>query len=57
MAPEAKRTDGEPTSGEGSTAPVIVAHESAPDTLVFTEDGNTDGWIATDLTIDVREYD
>lgn len=56
MAPQAKRADADKTNGEGDTTPLILAHESAPDTLVFTEDGNTDGWIATDLTVDIRDY-
>jgi hypothetical protein len=29
----------------------VRAHESRPGRLVFTEDGNTDGWIATDLVL------
>ena len=28
----------------------VTAHESSPDRIVFTEKGNTDGWIATDYT-------
>lgn len=30
----------------------VRVHESRPGRHVFTEDGNTDGWIATDLTLD-----
>ena len=33
----------------------VTAHESCPGTTVFTEDGNSDGWIATDLVVDVTE--
>lgn len=33
----------------------ITAHRSAPDRTVFTEDGNSDGWIATDFTVDIPE--
>lgn len=33
----------------------VTAHESSPDRIVFTEEGNTDGWIATDFTVDVTE--
>jgi hypothetical protein len=29
----------------------VTAHESSPDRTVFIEDGNSDGWIATDLTV------
>lgn len=31
----------------------INAYESRPGRLVFLEDGNTDGWIATDLVVDL----
>jgi hypothetical protein len=40
---------------EESTPSIDVAsHESAPDRIVFTEEGNTDGWIATDLTVELE---
>jgi hypothetical protein len=29
----------------------VTAHQSSPERVVFTEQGNTDGWIATDQTI------
>lgn len=32
----------------------VSAHQSSPDRTVFTEDGNTDAWIATDLTVDLH---
>jgi hypothetical protein len=32
----------------------VVACETRPGRVVFTEDDNTDAWIATDLTIDVE---
>ncbi|MUV90780.1 hypothetical protein GJ629_13455 [Halapricum sp. CBA1109] len=31
--------------------PSVTAHECSGDRTVFTERGNNDGWIATDLTI------
>lgn len=31
----------------------VTAHESSPDRFVFTEEGNTDGWIATDYTVEL----
>jgi hypothetical protein len=31
----------------------VTAHESSPDRIVFTEEGNTDGWIATDFTTEL----
>jgi hypothetical protein len=33
----------------------VSAHESRPGKVVFTEEGNADGWISTDTTLDVRE--
>ncbi|MDS0284211.1 hypothetical protein [Haloarcula onubensis] len=32
--------------------PTVTAHESCADRTVFTETGNKEGWIATDLTIE-----
>jgi len=32
--------------------PTVTAHESRTDRTVFTESGNKEGWIATDLTIE-----
>ncbi|WP_195837577.1 MULTISPECIES: hypothetical protein [unclassified Halorhabdus] len=29
----------------------VQCFESSPNRTVFTEDGNPDGWIATDLTV------
>ncbi|WP_201287812.1 hypothetical protein [Salinirussus salinus] len=29
----------------------VTAHNSSPDRTVFVEQGNKDGWIATDLTV------
>lgn len=33
-------------------APLVSALQATPDRTVFTEDGNSDGWIATDLTVE-----
>ncbi len=33
--------------------PEIAVCESRPGNMVFTESGNTDGWIASDHTVDV----
>jgi hypothetical protein len=33
--------------------PPVKAHTCSEDKTVFTEDGNSDGWIATDLTIEL----
>ncbi|MFC6770872.1 hypothetical protein [Halorubrum pallidum] len=31
--------------------PIVAASRCSPDRTVFTEQGNTDAWIATDLTV------
>jgi hypothetical protein len=41
--------DGEQTVEHSVT---VTAHECSPDRTVFTERDNTDGWIATDTTVD-----
>ncbi|WP_435332804.1 hypothetical protein [Haloarchaeobius sp. TZWWS8] len=35
-------------------SPVVRANRSSPGTIVFTEDGNADGWIATDVITECR---
>lgn len=35
--------------------PDITSLRATDERTVFTERGNTDGWIATDLTVDCRE--
>jgi len=32
----------------------VTAHRCSPERTVFTEKDNTDGWIATDLTVELR---
>lgn len=34
--------------------PEVSAHVCSCDRTVFTEDGNNDGWIATDLTVSLE---
>lgn len=31
----------------------VTAHRSTPERTVFTEEGNSDGWIATDTTVEL----
>jgi hypothetical protein len=31
----------------------VTVHKCSPDRTVFTENDNTDGWIATDTTVDL----
>ncbi|MEY7848118.1 hypothetical protein AB7C87_02820 [Natrarchaeobius sp. A-rgal3] len=33
---------------------IVSSHETRPGKHVFTERDNTDGWIATDLTVDLE---
>lgn len=44
--------EGEPDRVESPEGPArdICAHQLTPEKVVFTEAGNTDGWIATDHT-------
>lgn len=42
-----RQRDGASVDGE----PTIAVHGTSPDRAVFTESGNPDGWIATDLTL------
>lgn len=39
---------------EEPAAAVVTSHETRPGKIVFTEQDNTDGWIATDLTVDLE---
>jgi hypothetical protein len=32
----------------------VTALQSSPNRTVFTEDGNPDGWISTDLTVELE---
>lgn len=35
--------------------PEVRAHATSPDRTVFTEDGNQDAWISTDMLVDLEE--
>ncbi len=35
-------------------SPTIETHRSRPGRVVFTEENNPDGWIGTDLTVDLE---
>lgn len=41
------------TDPDPHQSPDISVCESRPGNAVFLEDGNTDGWIASDVTVDV----
>ncbi len=55
MAPESEtRTDAE-TRSETDETPCVNARCVSEDRTVFTEEGNPDGWISTDLTVSSPE--
>ncbi|WP_197431372.1 hypothetical protein [Halorubrum sp. CBA1125] len=42
------------TQGVEDPRPTVAASRCSPDRTVFTEQGNTDAWIATDLTVELE---
>ncbi|MGQ3414092.1 hypothetical protein ACT4ML_17830 [Natrinema sp. LN54] len=50
----ARRQDPELTEDIEEPAAVVTSHETRPGKIVFTERDNNDGWIATDLTVDLE---
>jgi hypothetical protein len=50
MARPEQEPDDAPAADE--TPPVSV-HRTNPERVVFTEDGNRDGWLASDLVVSV----
>ncbi|MFC5277617.1 hypothetical protein ACFPM1_02365 [Halorubrum rubrum] len=36
----------------GDAPPTVATNHTTPDRTVFIEEGNTDAWIATDLTVE-----
>ncbi len=42
------------TTEDDETTPCVSALAASPDRTVFTEEGNCDGWIATDLIVRLR---
>lgn len=51
---DAATPDGSDEDDGGSDRPIPVStHCTSPDRTVFIEDGNSDGWIATDVTVDL----
>jgi hypothetical protein len=39
-----------------SARPEVAVREGAPGRSVFVESGNTDGWIASDTTVEVTNH-
>jgi hypothetical protein len=52
-APDGSR-ESEPDDPDDSE-PTVAALRASSDRTVFTEDGNSDGWIATDTTVELRQ--
>ncbi|MFC4544690.1 hypothetical protein ACFO5R_22410 [Halosolutus amylolyticus] len=50
----ARRQDADLDENIEEPAAVVSCHETRPGKIVFTERDNTDGWIATDLTVDLE---
>ena len=53
MAVPARRQDADPDSSTPKTA--VSMHSTRPERTVFVEEDNADGWIATDLTVELRQ--
>lgn len=50
----ARREDPELDEEHEEPAAIVSSHETRPGKIVFTERNNNDGWIATDLVIDLE---
>ncbi|MDF9746587.1 hypothetical protein [Natrinema salsiterrestre] len=50
----ARREDPELDEEREEPAAVVTSHETRPGKIVFTERNNCDGWIATDLAVDLE---
>ena len=49
-----RREDTDATETVEEPAVAVTSHETRPGKLVFTEQDNSDGWIATDLVVDLE---
>lgn len=50
---EANREETAAATDPETDTPALALYETHPGRSVLTEEGNTEGWIASDLTIDV----
>jgi len=50
----ARRQDGNQSTATEEPAAIVCSHETRPGKIVFTERNNTDGWIATDVAVDLE---
>lgn len=53
MAVPTREAKQDPSEVSEQAAEVTI-HRTSPDRTVFTESGNTDGWISTDLTVELE---
>ena len=42
-----------PETADDGEPPLVSAHRTSPGRTVFTEEDNSEAWIATDLVVDV----
>lgn len=54
MTESRPRTPADQDRSASDDQPRVTAHECSRDRTVFTENGNHDGWIATDLTVSLQ---
>ncbi len=54
MEAPARREDPELDEELEEPAIVVTSHETRPGKVVFTEQDNSDGWIATDLAVELE---
>ncbi|WP_226040750.1 hypothetical protein [Natrinema sp. DC36] len=54
MDAPARREDPERDETVEEPPAVVTSHETRPGKIVFTERDNCDGWIATDLAVDLE---
>lgn len=54
MAIETEPRNGVPPAEDRTHERDVIACESAPDRVVLIESGNKDGWIASDVTVELR---
>ncbi|WP_254529806.1 hypothetical protein [Natrinema gelatinilyticum] len=54
MVEPVRREESEHDEELEEPAKVVTSHETRPGKVVFTERNNSDGWIATDLAVDLE---
>ncbi|MBX0322424.1 hypothetical protein EGH21_05200 [Halomicroarcula sp. F13] len=55
MEPQATTVAVDTPARDEDSSPQVTAQETVPGRTVFTATDNTDGWIATDLTVDAAD--